>query len=120
MRWSRAWARQAEERVGAGPLWEGAKWGDLVFVNETGGPLHGSTVSHHFGRLLNRAGLPKMRVHDLRHGAISIMAAMGVPPRVAMELAGHSVIATTMNVYASVAPEYGKAAMNQVGAALWG
>jgi integrase len=48
------------------------------------------------------------------------MAAMGVPPRVAMEFLGHSQIATTMNVYAHVAPEYGKEAMERVNKVLCG
>ena len=60
-----------------------------------------------------------MRVHDLRHGAASLMAAIGIPPRVAMELLGHSQISTTMNIYAHVAPEYGREAMDRVARALW-
>jgi integrase len=61
-----------------------------------------------------------MRVHDLRHGANSIMDAMGVPPHVAMELAGHRVISTTMNVYTHVAPKYGREAVTRMDAAIWG
>ena len=60
-----------------------------------------------------------MRVHDLRHGAASLMAAMGVPARVAMELMGHSQIATTMNLYTHVAPEYVRDAMDRVSQGLW-
>ena len=56
----------------------------------------------------------------MRHVAASLMAAMGVPPRVAMEFLGHSQIATTMNVYAHVAPEYGKEAMERVNKVLCG
>ncbi len=113
-------ARQLEERLRLGPDWQGEQWGNLVFPNETGGPLHGNTALHRFQRLLQRAGLPRMRVHDLRHGAASLMAAMGIPPRVAMELLGHSQISTTMNIYAHVAPEYSREAMERVSKALWG
>ena len=60
-----------------------------------------------------------MRGHDLRHGAASLMAAMGILPRVAMELLGHSQIATTMNIYSHVAPEYGREAMERMGKARW-
>ena len=56
----------------------------------------------------------------LRHGAASLMAAQGVPPRVAMELLGHADIATTMNVYAHVAPDVQRDAAERMGAALWG
>ena len=47
------------------------------------------------------------------------MAAMGILPRVAMELLGHSQIATTMNIYSHVAPEYGREAMERMGKARW-
>jgi site-specific recombinase XerD len=47
------------------------------------------------------------------------MAAQGVPPRVAMEVLGHSQISTTMEIYAHVAPEFQKDASERVAAALW-
>ena len=113
-------ARQAEERLRLGAGWDGERWENLTFTNEQGGPLDGSTVLHQFQRMLKRAGLPKMRIHDLRHGAASLMAALGVPPRSAMELLGHSQIAVTMNIYTHVAPEYQREAMNLVGDGIWG
>lgn len=112
-------ARQTGERLLTGPAWQGEQWGGLVFTTETGGPLSQATVAHHFAALLAKTGLPRMRVHDLRHGAASLMAAMGVPARVAMELLGHSQIATTMNIYTHVAPEYGREAMERVSRGLW-
>jgi integrase len=39
-----------------------------------------------------------MRYHDLRHGAVSLMAAQGVSPRVAMEIFGHAQISTMMKI----------------------
>ena len=70
--------------------------------------------------MLARAGLPSMRYHHLRHGAASLMAAQGVPPRVAMEVLGHAQISTTMNVYSHVAVESQRDAVEGVGAAIWG
>lgn len=112
--------RQAEDRLRLGPLWGGERWGGLVFTTETGGPLHAASVWKRFQRLLRHAGLPGMPIHHLRHGAASFMAAMGIPPRVAMEMLGHAQIATTMNIYTHVASEYGKEAMGRVAAGLWG
>ena len=60
-----------------------------------------------------------MRYHDLRHGAASLMAAQGVPARVAMEVLGHAQISTTMNIYAHIAPAFQKEASERVAAALW-
>ena len=94
-------ARQIEERLVAGPAWQGGAWGDLVFADESGGPLYGTSVGKRFGGLLQRAGLSSMRYHDLRHGAASLMAAQGVPARLAMEALGHADIGTTMNVSAT-------------------
>ena len=91
-----------------------------MFTDEAGGPLPGFRVRRRFKALLAVAGLPPMRYHDLRHGAASLMASQGVPVRIAMELLGHSQVSTTMNIYAHVAPEYGRDAAERIGAALWG
>ncbi|MSQ13701.1 MAG: site-specific integrase [Dehalococcoidia bacterium] len=112
--------RQLQERLQAGPLWDNETWGGLVFATETGGPLSGFSVTRRFYKLLRVAGLPPMRYHDLRHGAASIMAALGVSPRTAMETLGHSQISTTMNIYTHVTPEHQREAMDKVGAALFG
>ena len=113
-------ARQIAERLRAGPAWRGGDWGGLVFASESGEPLHGTTVSRRFRRILAEAGIPTMRYHHLRHGAASLMAAQGVPPRVAMEVLGHAQISTTMNVYSHVAPDSQRDAVERVGAAIWG
>ena len=61
-----------------------------------------------------------MPVHHLRHGAASLMAALGVPPRVTMEVLGHSQISTTMNLYTHVAPEWEREAAGVMAKGLWG
>lgn len=113
-------ARQLQERLRRGAAWQGDKWGELVFSDEVGGPLSGFHVAYRFRKLLAVAGLPPMRYHELRHGAASLMAAQGVPMRTAMEMLGHSQIATTANVYAHVAPEATRDAAARMEAALWG
>ena len=112
--------RQLQERLRAGAAWQGDRWGDLVFCDEIGGPLSGFHVSRRFRALLALAGLPRMRYHELRHGAASLMAAQGVPARVAMEVLGHAQISTTLNIYTHVSPELQRDAADRMGAALWG
>ena len=112
--------RQLQERLRAGAAWEGEKWGGLVFCGEIGEPLSGFHVSRRFRSLLALAGLPSMRYHELRHGAASLMAAQGVPARVAMEVLGHAQISTTLNLYTHVAPELQRDAAERMAAALWG
>lgn len=58
-------ARQAEDRLAAGELWENP-WG-LVFTNEAGGYLPPPTVYANFKRIVEGIGLPDLRFHDLRH-----------------------------------------------------
>ena len=111
--------QQLEERQRMGAAWEGDASGGLVFTNEIGRPLTSFHVSRHFKDLLQLAGLPSMRYHDLRHGAASLMAAHGVPARVAMEILGHAQISTTLNIYTHIAPELQKEATMKVANALW-
>lgn len=95
-------ARQADER---GPGGGSISPDDLVFVTPEGEPLEGTTVSRHFHRHLDRAGLPQRRFHDLRHSCATLLMVQGVSPRVVMDVLGHSEIAMTMNTYSHVIPE---------------
>ncbi|HET8631551.1 MAG TPA: site-specific integrase, partial [Thermomicrobiales bacterium] len=96
--------RQLEERLLAGERWRGAAW-DLVFCTRYGTPLDARNLVIYFKALLTRAGLPDIRFHDLRHSCISLLAAQGVSDRVAMEIAGHSQISLTKNIYTHVYDE---------------
>lgn len=97
--------RQREARLLAGPAWRGNEQG-LVFTTRVGTPLDGPNVTKYFQRHLERAGLPHMRFHDLRHSAVTFMAASGeVPLEVARDIVGHSDARLTMNVYRHVLGE---------------
>jgi integrase len=74
----------------------------LVFVTDRGYAVNGSWLTKHFQALLARAGLPKMRLHDLRHGAASRLVGAGVHPRIAQELLRHASSKTTMEIYSHV------------------
>jgi Phage integrase family len=52
-----------------------------------------------------RAGLPERRFHDLRHSCATLLLVQGVPPRVVMEILGHSDISMTINTYSHVVSE---------------
>jgi len=68
------------------------------------GRLSPSSAYHAFQRLLREAGLPPMRLHDLRHGAASMMVAQGVHMKVVADQLGHRSVQTTDRFYAHVAP----------------
>ena len=55
-----------------------------------------------FHRLLQTAGLPQIRIHDLRHTAATLLLLQGVNPRTVMELLGHADVAMTLNTYSHV------------------
>jgi integrase len=92
--------RQNEERALTGD-WERT---DLVFTTDRGAPLHGSSITHRFQDLLERAGLPRQRFHDLRHGCATLLLAQGVQGRSIMGALGHSQIGLTMNTYGHLTP----------------
>jgi integrase len=54
---------------------------------------------------LSRAGLPRIRFHDLRHTAATLMLLERIPAKVVSETLGHSTIAITLNLYSHVLPE---------------
>ena len=62
----------------------------LLFATEGGYAINGSWFTKHFQALLERAGLPQMRLHDMRHGAASLLVGAGAHPRVAQELLRHA------------------------------
>ena len=106
--------RQLEERLRAGGAWADWRGAGLVFTTETGGPLHGGSVLHAFHKLLARHGLPRVRFHDLRHTAASLLLAQGASARLIMEVLGHSQISLTMNTYSHVMPTALREAANHL------
>ena len=92
----------------------------MCFTTRIGTPMHGADVTRALQSRLSAAGLPRMRFHDLRHGAATLLLAQGVHPRVVMETLGHSTIAVTMNVYSHVVPALQREAADRLDAALGG
>jgi integrase len=77
-------------------------------------------VTGTFERLAAKAGLPRIRLHDLRHGVASIMLAAGANPKVVQERLGHSSIAVTMDLYSHIAPGIQEDAAAALGRAIDG
>ena len=65
---------QDVERVAWGPAWNDA---GLVFTRENGLPLRPEYATRHFQALVQDAGLPAIRLHDLRHTNASLALAAG-------------------------------------------
>lgn len=75
-----------------------------------GDPLHPADVTDHFHHLSKRAGLPLIRLHDLRHGAATIALAAGVPMKVISRRLRHSSPSFTAKAYGDVLPELAREA----------
>jgi integrase len=100
--------RQNAERLKLGAAWEDQ---DLVFPNYVGRPLTpGNLVQRSFYPLLAKAGIPRVRFHDLRHTAATLLLEQGVHPKVVSEMLGHSTIAITLDLYSHVTPTMQKQA----------
>ena len=84
----------------------GVKWKDLrlVFPNTVGNYEGARHLGEAFSKLLKKAGLPLMRIHDLRHSAATILLSQGVNPKVVQEILGHSDIKMTLGIYGHVIP----------------
>ncbi|MEU2244046.1 site-specific integrase [Streptomyces sp. NPDC018338] len=109
LRWQRM--RQASMREQAGEKWEETGY---VFTTRTGKPIEPRNLYRSFTRVAKNAGLRVIRLHDARHGTATLLTAAGVPPRVVMEILGHSQIAVTMNVYAHVVQDTQREAISHM------
>ncbi|MEU2507104.1 tyrosine-type recombinase/integrase [Streptomyces sp. NPDC007863] len=109
LRWQRL--KQAAARERAGEKWTETGY---VFTTRTGQPIEPRNLYRSFTRVAKNAGLRVVRLHDARHGTATLLTAAGVPPRVVMEILGHSQIAVTMNVYTHVVQDTQREAVSHV------
>ena len=103
--------QQDADREAAGEFWE--EWG-LVFTTKLGTPFSPRNDYRNFQLILERADLPRIRLHDLRHTAASLMLAEGVQARVIMQTLGHSQISITLNTYGHVSADLSREAADRM------
>jgi integrase len=107
---------QLEARLKAGAAWEET---GLVFTTATGRPIHPRNVNRALESVLKRAGLPRIRFHDLRHSHATLLLMLGENPRVVQERLGHSQITLTLQTYSHVLPDLQAGAARKIGEALF-
>jgi integrase len=101
---------------------ERAEWGaayvehDLVFAREDGNPLPLDHVTKRFRELAVAAGLRPVRLHDLRHGAASLMLAAGVNIALVSKRLGHSSVTITSDTYSHMLEGVGREAAERAAA----
>jgi site-specific recombinase XerD len=91
--------QQRADKLAAGDAWIDS---GLVFTELDGRPLHPADVTELFQFLVRQAGLPPIRLHDLRHGAATNMLAAGVDMKIVQAVLRHASITTTSDLYTSV------------------
>jgi integrase len=95
---------------------EGA-WADtgLVFTTRYGTPIEPRNFNRSFDRRIVKAQVTRITVHDARRTCGSLLAALEVHPRVAMQVLRHSKIALTMEIYTEVPSAATRAALKKLG-----
>lgn len=96
--WRKKWL---EEKLALGPDWPET---ELVFPSEVHTPMHPRGFLRTYKGLLEKAGLPSVSLHALRHSYATMLLAAGENPKVVQEMLGHSSISTTLGIYSKVLP----------------
>jgi integrase len=113
--------RYLEERLRYAEIWNSAwrveaRHEDLVFPSMNGGPMdRDNLAARHFKPLLKRAGLPDIRLYDLRHTFATLWLESGEHPKILQEILGHSRISVTLDTYSHVIPHMQRDAMDRFG-----
>ncbi len=107
---------QAAERAAAGGFYR--DFGYLA-TNEIGEPMHPDTYSAEFQRIIAGAGLRRIRLHDCRHSAISLLLAAGIPVVAVAGVMGHDPV-VTQRIYAHMFEDDAHDAMAALDAVLRG
>jgi integrase len=107
--------RQAFERKTAEGEWHDH---NLVFCTAFGTPLDRGLIHLNWIPALKKADLRRIRLHDLRHTAATLMLQEGVHPKVVQEMLGHSSISVTLDIYSHVAPSLHHEAADRMDAIL--
>jgi integrase len=109
-RWREA---QCREKGEWGELWTDT---GLVFTREDGTAWHPDRISKLFEDAVRASGLPRIRLHDLRHTHATIALAASIHPKVVSDRLGHSTVAFTLDVYSHCVPALAQDAAEKIAA----
>jgi integrase len=93
---------------------------DLVFAGLEGEPLHPLLFTHAFNRRVKESGVPRIRLHDCRHTAATLMLASGINPKVVAERLGHTSVSITLDLYSHSVPALQREAASKLAAMVLG
>ena len=104
--------RQLEERLSAGSQWRET---GLVFTTSHGGFIEPRNANRLFHDLCEKADVPQLRVHDLRHSCATLLFTMGVTPATVQRILRHSSITVTTGTYVEVIEAVQRDALDSMG-----
>jgi integrase len=108
-------AAQEADEAAVGRAWHKT---DLVFTTKYGLPIQPRNLNRAFAACIRQAAVPYITVHDARRTCASLLADLGVHPRVVMQILRHADIAVTMEIYTEVVSAQTRDALKRLGDAL--
>lgn len=106
-----------EERAALGTSYQ--DHGKLV-CHPNGKPVHPDTITRRFNKLVDRAGVPRIRLHDVRHTYATLSLDAGVDPKIVSDRIGHANMAYTLAIYTHPSTGKDKAAAQKVANIIFG
>jgi len=107
--------RQNERRLLLGEAWQER---GLVFPTAVGTPVSGRNLDREYKKLLRQAGVPPIRIHDIRRTVATVAIASGLSPKAVSEHLGHSKTSITLDIYTKVMAEQRVEVAKGIGAAM--
>lgn len=87
---------------------------ELIFQQPDGSPVQPSAFSAGFIQRAKAAGLPRIRLHDLRHSHATLALQAGIPAKVVSDRLGHATTAITLDLYSHVSPSMQEEAADRI------
>jgi integrase len=106
---------QDSDQAAAGPAWQAD---ELVFTTRYGTPVEPRNFNRSWDARCTKAGVRKITVHDGRRSCGTLLADLGVHPRVAMQILRHAQVALTMEIYTLASSEATREALKRLGDSL--
>ncbi|WP_258111605.1 site-specific integrase [Alicyclobacillus sp. SP_1] len=93
---------------------------DFVCCTDKGTPLYHGNFTARWNSLIQKAGIPRIRIHDIRHTHASLLLQQGVNPKVVAERLGHANVSITLDTYTHLLPGIQEKAVDTFAKELFG
>jgi integrase len=91
-----------------------------LFCHSDGKPLHPDTITRRFNRMVDQAGVPRIRLHDVRHSYVTLCLDHGVDLKIISDRVGHAGSDVTTRVYGHRSQGRDRGAAEQIAAVIFG